>query len=94
MQSFTVKKGFSCQRLSLHDTFHSMKGPRNRLRVLRAEKEISQLDLATKARIKEYRYWRIENGYVIPTDDERDALARALKVTVLDVFPQPEAIAS
>jgi transcriptional regulator with XRE-family HTH domain len=65
-----------------------MKGPRNRLKVLRAEKNLSQLDLAIKARIKEYRYWRIENGYVIPTDDERDGLARALKVDVPEAFPE------
>ena len=71
-----------------------MKGPKNRLKVLRADKNLSQLDLATKTRIKEYRYWRIENGYIVPTDDERDALARALKVAVVDVFPEPEAIAS
>ncbi len=71
-----------------------MKGPKNRLRVLRAEKEVSQLDIAMKAGLKEYRYWRIENRYVIPTDGERAAIAKALKVTVVDVFPESEAIAS
>jgi len=64
-----------------------MKGPKNRLRVIRADKGVSQLDVAMKAGVKEYRYWRIENRYVIPTDDERDAIAKALKVSVADVFP-------
>ncbi len=71
-----------------------MKGPKNRLRVLRAEKEVSQLDVAMKAGLKEYRYWRIENRYVIPSEDERAAIAKALKVPIVDVFPEPEAIAS
>jgi transcriptional regulator with XRE-family HTH domain len=71
-----------------------MKGPKNRLRVLRAEKEVSQLDIAMKAGVKEYRYWRIENRYVIPTPDECAAIAKALKVPVVDVFPDSEAIAS
>jgi transcriptional regulator with XRE-family HTH domain len=69
-----------------------MKGPKNRLKALRAERDLSQLDLSTKTRIKEYRYWRIENGYVIPTDRERMAIARALRVAESEVFP--EAIAS
>jgi transcriptional regulator with XRE-family HTH domain len=69
-----------------------MKGQKNRLRVLRAEKKLSQLALSTKSRIKEYRYWRIENGYITPTDNERAALARALGVAEADVFP--EAMAS
>lgn len=71
-----------------------MKGPRNRLKVLRADKGWSQLDLSIKARIKEYRYWRIENGYVIPTEDERANIAKAFKVAETDVFPEAEAIAS
>lgn len=65
---------------------------RNRLRVLRAEKGLSQLDTAIKANIKEYRYWRIENGYEVPTDDERSALARALGVET-DAL-EPKAVAS
>lgn len=71
-----------------------MKGPKNRLKVLRAEKRWSQLDLAAKTRIKEYRYWRIENGYVIPTPSERIVIAKALGVAETVVFPEAEAIAS
>lgn len=60
--------------------------PKNRLKVLRAEKGLSQLDTSIKAGIKEYRYWRIENGYEQPTDDELDALARVFGVAKTDVI--------
>lgn len=63
-----------------------MKCP-NRLKVLRAECGKSQLDTARAAEIKEYRYWRIENGYEVPTDAERSALARVFGVGASDVFP-------
>lgn len=63
----------------------------NRLKVLRAEHGgKSQLDTARAARIKEYRYWRIENGYEVPTPDERVALARVFGVEELQVFPQEQ----
>lgn len=53
---------------------------KNRLRVLRADCEISQMDLAIKAGLSRDRYWRIENGYDKPTLGELGKLARALKV--------------
>lgn len=62
----------------------------NRLRVLRAERRITQMDLSVKARVSMFRYWRIENGYIQPTDEELKALARALKVTAADIFPAGE----
>lgn len=61
----------------------------NRLKVLRAGKNLSQLDTAIKAGIKQYRYWRIENGYEIPTESERAALARIFKVAEAEVFQLP-----
>lgn len=63
----------------------------NRLKVLRAEKRLSQLDTAIKAGIKEYRYWRIENGYEVPTPAERAALAKVFRVADADVFQFPVA---
>lgn len=77
--------------LSDGDSFQHVKY-RNRLRVLRAEKGLSQLDTAIKANIKHYRYWRIENGYEIPTDLERARLAKTLAVLVTDL--EPQAVAS
>jgi transcriptional regulator with XRE-family HTH domain len=52
----------------------------NKLRVLRAERRISQVSLATTAGIHPTRLWRLENGYVDPTAHEREAIALALGV--------------
>lgn len=65
-----------------------------RLRVLRAERGISQRDTAVKAKLSLDRYWRIENGYVDAQPEERERLARVFKVPVVDVFPEAEAVAS
>jgi transcriptional regulator with XRE-family HTH domain len=70
------------------------KRDRNRLRVVRAEKRITQLDTAIRAGIGFTRYWKIENGYVVPTDEERADIAKALRVSVDTAFPPPEAVAS
>jgi transcriptional regulator with XRE-family HTH domain len=64
------------------------KGDKNRLRVVRADKRITQLDTATRAGIAMTRYWKIENGYTEPTASERKALAKALRVEESDVFPE------
>lgn len=72
----------------MHNTFGVAKNI-NRLRVLRAEHRKSQLDTSRAARIKEYRYWRIENGYEEPSEEEQRALARVFRVGPTDVFPQP-----
>lgn len=61
-----------------------MKQP-NRLKVLRAERDITQMDLALKIDMSRDRYWRIENGYEEPTDAERVQLAKALKVAEADL---------
>lgn len=66
--------------------------PNIRLRVLRAERGLSQMDTAAKAKIALHRYWQIENGYKQPDPDERGALAKVFKVEPADVFP--EAVAS
>lgn len=65
-------------RLYRGDTFHGVK--RNRLKVLRAECEISQMDLALTVGLSRDRYWRIENGYDDPSESERRKLATALRV--------------
>lgn len=51
---------------------------RNRLKVLRAECQITQMDLARKTGLALNRYWRIENGYDDPTNAELRKLAKAL----------------
>lgn len=68
-----------------------MKSP-NRLRVLRAERRINQLDTAAKAKIVMGRYWKIENGYTEPTEDERVRLARALRTSIEELFPSSDVV--
>ena len=67
---------------------------RNRLRVLRADREITQLTLAQKAGVHVTRLSFIERDLTEANDDEKDSLARALKTTVNDVFPVDEERAS
>ena len=37
------------------------------------------------------RYWRIENGYTAPTDDEKEAIAAAFNIPPSEAFPEPVA---
>lgn len=53
---------------------------RRHYRLLRAAAERTQIQVETMARLDTGRYWKIENGFVFPTDDERKAIARVLKV--------------
>lgn len=63
----------------------------NRLRVLRAERDVTQMDVARDAGISHNRYWRIENGYEQPTADECKSLAKALKANIKDLgFPSSQ----
>lgn len=64
-----------------------MKGIRNRLRVVRAEKRISQLDTALAIGLSQSKLSLIENGYTEPTPEERADLARVLGVTESELFP-------
>jgi transcriptional regulator with XRE-family HTH domain len=65
----------------------------NTLRLRRAEhgeRGISQRDLARLASIHPDRYWRIENQYAEPTEDEQAALAKVLGVARNLIFPEPQ----
>jgi len=62
----------------------------NRLRVLRAERRLSQVDTALSAGIGPTRYWKIENDYTKPTDVEREALTRVFGVSTDEIFPSPD----
>lgn len=60
-----------------------MKGTSRRLRVLRAERDLTQRQLARLAGLQVTRYWHIENGEGLPpTADERLDIAKALDVKV------------
>jgi transcriptional regulator with XRE-family HTH domain len=59
----------------------------NRVRVRRAEKRVTQFEIATKTAIGQTRLSRIENGLIEPTADEIDALVRVLDTTREELFP-------
>ncbi len=60
------------------------------LKSARAFAGLSQLDTALAAKIKHYRYLRIENGYETATAEEQAALAVVLDVDVAALFPDAE----
>lgn len=62
-------------------------------RQLRLDADLTQLETAAKANIGETRYWKIENGYAQPTDDERKDLAKALRVSV-EQLPSVDAVSA
>ena len=64
-----------------------MKAITKRLRVLRTERDITQRDLAVRAKLGLQRYWDIENGYRTATDAEQAKIAKALKVQREDIWP-------
>lgn len=57
-----------------------------RLRVLRIERDLTQRDIALRAKIPVGRYWEIENGYRVATPDEARLIAAALKAEAQDIF--------
>lgn len=63
----------------------------NRLRVLRAERRLTQYDVYTAAKLTMWTYWTIEVGRRIPSDPERKAIAKALGVGVAEAFPDQAA---
>jgi transcriptional regulator with XRE-family HTH domain len=45
----------------------------------------TQLQIEALARLEAGKFWKIENGFYFPDDDERPRLARALKCNELDL---------
>ena len=63
-----------------------MKRESRRLKVWRADRELTQRQLALKAGLSPSRYWQIESGEgTEPDKDERVAVAAALDVKVSDI---------
>lgn len=61
----------------------------NKLRVRRAELDITQGRAAKVAGMGRYRFWQIENNEgPDPTPAERKAIAKALKAKADDLFPE------
>jgi transcriptional regulator with XRE-family HTH domain len=63
-----------------------MTAKRTRLKVLRAERDITQTRLAKRAGLSQARYWLIETGQgLAPRDDEKAAIAGCLGVEVDEI---------
>lgn len=60
----------------------------NRLRVVRAERDVTQMQLSRKTGINPSKLSQIENGWVIPSTTEQQVIATALQATVNEVFPE------
>ena len=58
----------------------------NRLREIRFFKEITQPLLSLKTGIHQSRLSLIENGLVVPSEEEKKRLAKALRHKVDDIF--------
>jgi transcriptional regulator with XRE-family HTH domain len=69
-----------------------MKAITKRLRILRAERGLTQREVVarSKGKMPSGRYWEIENGYREPTDADLAILADTLKCSPNDIVPQPE----
>ena len=59
----------------------------DRLRVLRAERDITQLELARQLGWSPAALWRIEHGYRPATSTQQQALAAFFGTTVDDIWP-------
>lgn len=60
----------------------------NTLKVRRAERGVNQFHVADALGCSRDRYFRIENGYVDPTDDERAALCAFFGTTEEVIWPR------
>lgn len=49
-----------------------------RMRRLAVEK--TQIEVESLAKLNAGQFWKIENGFIFPTDDERSKLAKVLRV--------------
>lgn len=59
----------------------------NRLRVRRAELDVTQFQVAKKVGVDHSKLSRIENGHQDPTPEEIAALAKALDAQPHELFP-------
>lgn len=58
-----------------------------KLKSLRLDRDLTQADIAQKAKMSTNYYAKIERGEVRPSVDIYERLAKALKVTASDIFP-------
>ena len=58
-----------------------------KLKNLRLERDLTQAEIAEKAKMSVNYYAKIERGEVRPSVDIYERLAKALKATASDIFP-------
>jgi transcriptional regulator with XRE-family HTH domain len=58
-----------------------------RLRAIRVERDLTQAQVAEKARMSANYYAKIERGEVRPSIDMYERIAKALKITATELFP-------
>ena len=58
-----------------------------KLKILRLERDLTQAEIAEKAKMSVNYYAKIERGEVRPSVDIYERLAKALKATASDIFP-------
>lgn len=68
--------------------------PNNDLKMAIFKSGKTQWDIAERAGMHETRLSKIVRGRMQPNGDEKKALAKALKKTVHDLFPEEAAVAS
>ena len=58
------------------------------LKVQRVRMGYNQMDLMLRTGIAQSRLSLLENGYTKPKDEEKIKLARVLRCTILEIFPE------
>lgn len=58
-----------------------------KLKVLRLERNLTQAEIAEKAKMSVNYYAKIERGELRPSVDVYERIAKTLKVTASDIFP-------
>ena len=66
----------------------------NRLRTLRAEKQLSQGDIQQRTGLLRCYISRVENGHTVPAIETLEKLARALEVPLYQLFYEGEKLPS
>lgn len=61
---------------------------KNRLKVFRFLKEKSQDEISHEIGISQAKLSRIERGYIVSSEEEKKAIAKALEMTVEELFPE------
>jgi transcriptional regulator with XRE-family HTH domain len=63
----------------------------NRLRVLRAERRLTQHVVAKRLGISQAQYWKFESALIEPSLSDQRRIARVLGVSIDDLLPMERA---